>query len=177
MNKKTVLMLIGGTVIVLFIGWFYINQLASPKLFYKEKTDEITTQINDQQTNKEKQNVLSKTNSQGSVDMEVILIPEKSNSDFLLFEVALNTHTGDLLQYKLDDLAQISFGNTINKTGVFEWEIDNEDSHHTVGFLRWRGEVKSNSSIELELKNIDKAASRSFTWDKNEVASSIAMEN
>lgn len=173
MNKKTILMLIGGTIIVLFMGWFYIDQLSTPKIFSNEKTDEISYQ----ETNEKSKNMTTKTDSQGEVDVEVTLIPEKSSSDFLLFEVALNTHSGDLLQYKLDDLAQLSFENTINETGIFEWELDREDSHHTKGILSWKGEVKLNSSIKLELKNIDKVASRSFTWDTNEVSSSIAMES
>lgn len=178
MHKKTVLMFIGGAIIVLFIGWFYINQLATPKLFYKEKPGGKSTVMNEQnETSLEEQNVLSKIDSQGDVDVEVTFLPEKSNTETLLFEVLLNTHTGDLLQYEVDELAQISFGSEINKTGRFEWELSNDDSHHTVGLLKWTGEVKSNSNIKLELNNIEKDVSRSFTWDKNEVISSTDMEN
>lgn len=177
MHKKTILMFIGGAITVLFIGWFYINQLATPKLLYKEKPGGNSTVINEQkETNLEGQNVLSKIDSQGEVDVEVTFLPEKSNTDTLLFEILLNTHTGDLLQYEVDELAQISFGSDINKTGIFEWELSNDDSHHTVGLLKWTGEVESNSNIKLELKNIERDVSRSFIWNQSEVISSIDIE-
>jgi hypothetical protein len=52
----------------------------------------------------------------------------------------------------------------------------NEDSHHTVGYLTWRGEATYNSSITLELKNINGISSRIFNWEKDELLTMTEIE-
>ncbi|MFT8322525.1 MAG: hypothetical protein ABF649_16665 [Bacillus sp. (in: firmicutes)] len=177
MNKKTVLLLLGGTILVLFIGWFYMDQLSLSKLFFKEKTGEVSMDKNNKKTSLETENSMPKTDAQGKVDVEATLLPEKSKSDFLLFKIALNTHTGDLPSYKLKDLGKISFGSTNDTLGTFDWQIVSEDSHHTVGYLSWKGEVNENRSITLELMDIDEVPSRSFTWGKDEVETIVGIKN
>ena len=49
MNKKKLFMLIGATIVVLFIVWFYIEQLGLRETLSEEKT--IVTQIENTEIN------------------------------------------------------------------------------------------------------------------------------
>ncbi|WP_312098635.1 hypothetical protein [Niallia sp.] len=169
MNKKSI-MFIGGVAIILFIGWFYIKQLSIPDTT-EEKT--IAAQVEEVNNNNSKEvsgteTSLSRADTQGAVTVQVTLIPEKSTSNELVFEVVMNTHTVDVLQYQIDKLAQLSFGTSINNTGNFEWKNENEDSHHLVGYLNWKGSVIEDNII-LELNGIDDIPLRTFQWEKSEI--------
>lgn len=51
---------------------------------------------------------------------------------------------------------------------MFEWEPENQDSHHMMGNLIWNGDMDENfKNINLNLNNIDNVPERKFTW-KNE---------
>ncbi|RTR28169.1 hypothetical protein EKG37_17875 [Robertmurraya yapensis] len=170
MNKKMLLMYLGAVFIVLFIGWFYIGQLNVSKTVQEDDT--IAKQIESTETKNKKEdatnNSLQRTDSQGTLTIQVTPVPEKSSSEQLFFEVAFNTHTGDLLKYKLEQLAKISFGQNETSEGEFDWEVANEDSHHMVGNLKWNGSVLK-ERITLKLDNIENVPSRSFIWEKNEL--------
>lgn len=172
MNKKNLLMVAGATVIILFIGWFYIDQLSLPEsATEKENTIAAKVQNTESKNNVQEQmvNTLQKTDSQGTVAIQATLLPEKSSSNQLVFEIKMNTHSGDLLQYEIDKLAQLTFGSDLNKTGTFVWELANEDSHHLVGYLTWNGEILK-ESITLKINNIENIPSRTFIWEKDELA-------
>lgn len=117
---------------------------------------------------------LTKSNSEGAVAIKTTLLAEKSSGDQLVFEVVMNTHSVDLLQYDLSQLASISFGADINKTGTFEWLPTNKDSHHIMGNLTWNGALDNNyKNINLEINNIDNIPSRMFIWEKSKVIEGI----
>lgn len=163
-------MFLGAAFIVMFIGWFYLDQLNVPEAETTEET--IAQQVRSTQSEinleKETNSSLQKTDSQGTVAIQITLIPEKSSTDQLLFEIAFNTHSGDLLQYEVDQLAILTFGTNKSPEGTFKWELANEDTHHLVGYLTWNGEVME-EPITLELENIEYIPSRSFIWEKNEL--------
>lgn len=114
------------------------------------------------------ENVLTKENSEGTVEIKTTLLTEKSSNNQLVFEVVMNTHSGDLLQYDFAKLANIGFGKETNKSGIFEWQPSNQDSHHLKGVLTWKGQIDKNPSfIDLDLKTIDQIPSRIFHWEKS----------
>lgn len=171
MNRKKIFMIAGAAAIILFIGWFYIKQLALPDPVSEENT--IASQVENTKLNnstevKGKESDLSRLDSQGAVAVQATLLPEKSSLNELMFEIVMNTHSVDLLQYPLNELAQISFGTAINTTGEFKWEHANEDSHHMVGYLKWTGTIPEDS-ISLELTGIDNIPSRTFIWEKSDL--------
>lgn len=177
MNKKNLLMFLGAALIVVFIGWFYIGQLIVPDVVSEKET--IAEQVEGTTTNNKaeeaKNTFLQRIDSQGTVAIQATLVPEKSSSDQLSFEIAFNTHSGDLLQYKIDQLAKLSFGLNENPTGTFEWELANDDSHHLLGYLKWTGEVPD-ERITLKLDNIENIQSRSFIWEKNDLVRILQSE-
>ncbi len=158
----------GAIAIILFFGWFYIGQLGSTESAAKEKT--TVNQIKDSEQVNAKadegtESTLTRIDSQGAVGIEVTPLPEKSSSDELVFEIVMNTHSVDLLQYQLNELAELSFGATNTTAGEFEWELSSKDSHHLVGYLKWMGPVMEDN-VTLEIKNIDNIPSRVFEWEK-----------
>jgi hypothetical protein len=172
MDAKKLLMVLGAAMIILFIGWFYIGQLNVSEVSTGEDT--IAEQVKSSVTNIKAEGEgtatsIQRTDTQGTVQIQVTLIPEKSSSSQLHFEIAFNTHSGDLLQYEIEQLAQISFESNANPTGTFWWELANEDSHHMVGYLTWSGEVLD-ERITLRLDNIENIPSRSFIWEKSDLA-------
>lgn len=169
MFKNKYVIGIGAIIIVIFIGWFYIEQLSVPKsTTTKTMAEQVENQseINKEDT-VEKESTLTREDSQGSVAVQTTLLPMESDANQLTFEIAMNTHSGDLLQYSLETQAQLSFGSTIINSGVFEWKLVNEDSHHLTGYLKWKGKIQE-EDITLQIKDIDNIPSRTFTWKKQE---------
>lgn len=158
------------SLIIFFIGWFYIEQLGFPNTV-SNKTNNARYKNIEEINSKSGAIVepdLTRMNSLGAVGVGVTLPPEKSTSNELLFEIAMNTHSVDLLLYPLNELASPSFGELGNASGEFEWELTNENSHHLVGYLKWKGTVIEESVI-LEIKNIDNVPIRTFKWEKSEI--------
>lgn len=172
MDKKKLLMTLGALILIVFIGWFYIDQLRVPETVSEKNTiaDQVNSTItNERLTDDGIKTSLQRPDSQGTVAIQTTLIPEKSSSNKLFFEIVFNTHSGDLLQYEIGKLAKLSFGSNTNQKGTFEWELANEDSHHLVGYLTWKGEVLDDR-ITLKLDNIANIPSRSFIWEKSDLA-------
>ena len=120
------------------------------------------------------ENDLTKVNSAGTVEIKTTLLTEKSNRNELVFEVVMNTHSGNLLQYDFSQMANIRFNKENANSGVFEWQSSNQDSHHLKGLLIWNGKLdESYSFIELNLKDIDNIPSRNFIWEKSKVIDEI----
>jgi hypothetical protein len=115
------------------------------------------------------ENTLTKTQSDGAVAVKATLIPEKSNKNKLDFEIVMNTHSVDLLQYDISNISEVSFG-TEPATQDFKWDASSSDSHHMMGYLIWNGDVKEgNDNISLNIKGIDDIPSRVFNWQKDEL--------
>lgn len=164
-------MIIGAIAIILFILWFYFRQLSLPERVYQESTiaKQIeNTGLSSSREVKRTESELSRIDSQGAVTVQVAILPEKSIENELMFEIVMNTHSVDLNQYQLNKLAQLSFGTTVNTTGEFEWKPVNDDAHHRIGYLKWKGNL-SEDGITLVLKNIDDIPSRTFVWTKDDL--------
>jgi hypothetical protein len=120
------------------------------------------------------ENELTKSDVNGAVAIKTTLLVEKSNKNQVVFEVVMNTHSVDMLQYDLPKLASISFGTSINTSGTFKWEPASNDSHHMMGYLKWDGAMDKNyQNINLDLKNIDNIPSRIFSWKKSNITDQI----
>lgn len=118
-------------------------------------------------------------NSGGGVDMEVIwLTPEylqargqkptadeeRDLRDNLVFDVALTTHSGDLLSFDMAGAARLEVDG--RDAGRATWELSNPDSHHAEGLLRFTAGSGSKPARELTLTitNLRGVAQRTFTW-------------
>ena len=115
------------------------------------------------------ENSLTKTQSEGAVAVKATLLQEKSNKNKLVFEIVMNTHSVDLLQYDISNISEVSFG-TEPATRNFKWDASSSDSHHMMGYLIWNGDVKDGyENISLNIKGIDQIPSRVFNWQKDEL--------
>ncbi|WP_394237312.1 hypothetical protein [Niallia oryzisoli] len=170
MYFKKILMILGAIAIILFIAWFYFGQLGSFPL-EPEFIENITSTQNDNaklmnsKTDEISGFDLTRMDSQGAVGVEATILPERSSSNELIFQIVMNTHSIDLLQYPLDELARLSFSSIENPSGEFKWELTNDDSHHLVGYLKWKGSVIEDNII-LKINNIDNIPSRTFEWEQ-----------
>lgn len=120
-----------------------------------------------------------KRNSGGGVDMEVAwLTPEylqargqkltadeeRDLRDNLVFDVALTTHSGDLLSFDMAGAARLEVDG--RDAGRATWELLKPDSHHAEGLLRFTSGSGSKPVRELTLTiiNLRGVAQRTFTW-------------
>lgn len=119
---------------------------------------------------------LTRTNSEGAVAVAVTFMNPliKSAGDDLVFKVALNTHTGSISEYKIENLATLkdSEGHEI-KEG-FTWVSETDSGHHRLGYLKIKQETadgvslvsKDTKYIVLELRDIGGVSSRVFKWNE-----------
>lgn len=123
------------------------------------------------------ENVLTLTDSQGTVVIQTTLMLAESSNSQLVFEIVMNTHSVDLNQYDLTRIANLSFESTSALPGSFSWESSNNDTHHKLGYLKWSGTTpKDISALTLELEGIDEIPSRTFTWDQKEYLDQIVLD-
>ncbi|WP_404328128.1 hypothetical protein [Mesobacillus maritimus] len=168
-----ILSLIIVVVAVIALGSYFVNKTDSSEKVGTEKsvTEEVKVSSDEQDGSdvERTQNLLTKTDSQGAVIVQVTLLPEESNRNQLIFEIAMNTHSVDLSQYDLARLAEISFGEK-GQNPNFKWEILNNDSHHIMGTLTWQEELEEiPENLTLILKDIDQITSRIFSWDEEDL--------
>lgn len=112
----------------------------------------------------------------GGVELDVLwLAPEyvkaKGNpySQFnpeqdTVFQIAMTTHSGDLLQYDLAKLATLRVGD--KEIAPVKWEYTNRDSHHPEGVLVFPGPAGAagSSPITLVIKGLGNAQEVSLNW-------------
>ncbi|RHW38883.1 hypothetical protein D1B31_12930 [Neobacillus notoginsengisoli] len=111
---------------------------------------------------------LSKTDAQGAVTIRASILPEESGDGKLTFEILMNTHSVDLSQYNLAEMATISSGGK-ELPASFEWKTDGQDSHHMKGMLVWTGTVSLDKDLKLVLKDIGNIPEKRFFWKQDEL--------
>lgn len=100
-----------------------------------------------------------------------LLKPEEAAGK-LVFKIALDTHSGDLMAYDLTKLAVLRTSEGLTAEKSFTWEPQSESSHHRVGLLKLDALAKgkpviaqATEYIELELRAIG-MPSRLFKWEE-----------
>ncbi len=95
----------------------------------------------------------------------------------LRFQVTMDAHAGNLVQYDLTRIAVLRTGGGTSVESGFVWEPQSESSHHRSGILWAPGRVDgeplldgSGGVVELELKGLA-VASRIFRWTPEELVS------
>jgi len=118
---------------------------------------------------------LTRTSREAGIAVDVTflnpLLPPEEAEGKLVFRVALNTHSGDLLQYDLTQLAVLRTSEGLVVEEGFAWEPESESGHHRMGLLSVGATVdgqplltEETQYIELELKGIG-VPSRVFRWE------------
>lgn len=105
----------------------------------------------------------SRSDSQGPVMVTATYLPTDKTTDEIRVEVRLNTHSVDLGQYKLEDLAFLRFdgGKEIKALGITQ----QGSGHHVTDVLRFAGPVpKGAGEMTLIIRNVGGIAQRSLTW-------------
>jgi hypothetical protein len=102
--------------------------------------------------------------------MNLLMAPEETGGR-LIFKLALNTHSGNLLQFDLTKLAVLHTSEGISVDKGFIWEPLSESGHHRLGYLEVGATLNgrpliglNTQYIELELKGIG-TPSRVFKWE------------
>ncbi|GAB4272030.1 hypothetical protein [Thermincola ferriacetica] len=87
----------------------------------------------------------------------------------ILFEIAMTTHMGDLREYPIAEKAELLVNGKVIKPA--DWKLTADDGHHPVGLLIFSPKnaqgtpvLKSNTVIELNLKELQGVSERKFTW-------------
>lgn len=124
--------------------------------------------------NVSEEEALARTSAGSAVSVDVTFLnPLQKNKDELIFRVALNTHSVDLLGFKIDKLAAFKNSEGIEVREGFVWIPDSESSHHRLGYLKIPSKTKEGTPlisektgyIILEISGIE--MKREFKWEKD----------
>lgn len=118
---------------------------------------------------------LIRFDSQGGIDIAIsfdnIL---QDNDEFLTFRLMLNNHSVDLDSFKYAEIASLRTSNETIIDNGFIWELGGGGGHHVYGFLKLpkrfndKDVITSDTEyIELEIKGLGNAESRTFRWEKD----------
>lgn len=172
MKNLTLVIIIIFIVGVGGLGGYYLTAIAKGS---NEKAESTVAEHAEQTSQKMSsdaegaENSLTKIQTQRVVTVKVTLLPEKSSNDKVVFEIVMDTHSVDLLQYEIDNVAEVSIDKKASAVGTV-WEPSSNDSHHVIGYLTWSGERNEDyKQISLTLKNIDNIPERVFSWQKDEL--------
>ena len=106
---------------------------------------------------------LSRSDSQGPVMVTAAYIPPEKATDEIRFKVKLDTHSVDLDQYRLEDLAFIRFDGGEGKKSLGITRQGNK--HHITNILRFAGPVsKGAGEMTLIIRNVGGVAERTLKW-------------
>ncbi len=117
---------------------------------------------------------LTRTTSGAAITVAATFLnpTQKPEADQLVFQIALDTHSVDLLQYDLTKLAVLRTSEGLAVTQGFTWEPQEESSHHRAGLLKVAASLagkplitQDTKYLELELKDIG-IPSRLFKWEE-----------
>lgn len=164
MNKYKKIVLVAA-IVVLFGGSVYMisafdknAQSVTPSIAEQVKGKKEVAGLN------EKDDSLTRTDSQGAVAVKATIIPDKSNTKQLVFELELNTHSIDLSKYNITKASKIVFDER-EESQEFIWKASSEDSHHMSGILTWAGQATVDfKEVSLKLEQIDNVPVRTFSW-------------
>ncbi len=117
---------------------------------------------------------LTQINEGGGVEIGVTLLNVDAlySGEDILFEVAMNTHTVNLDQYRMDDISYLRD----NKGRLFKakaWESPKGGGHHRFGILRFPGRDSDGKEIigsddryfEVVIKGVGGIEERVFRWE------------
>lgn len=116
---------------------------------------------------------LTRTSAGSAVSVDVtFLSPLQKNKDELVFRVALDTHSVDLLGFKIDKLSALKTSEGIEVKEGFVWVSESESSHHRSGYLKLPAKTlegrplisEKTEYIILEISGIE--AARVFKWER-----------
>lgn len=118
----------------------------------------------------------SGTSEPGNVEVQVVFLNplQKLNNDYLIFQIALNSHYVNLSNYDITKNAVIKDSSGRIIVEGFTWkQIHNNKGHHLMGVLMVP-DLKSELSltkddlewIKLVIKGIPNIEYREFHWDK-----------
>ncbi|MFT9597403.1 hypothetical protein [Mesobacillus sp.] len=169
MNKYKRIVLVAA-IVVLFGGSVYLI------LDFDKNAQSVTSTMAEQVKGKkevaglnQKDDSLTKTDTQGAVAVKATIIPEKSNTNQLVFELVLNTHSVDLSKYNITKASKIVFDER-EESQEFIWKTSSEDSHHMSGVLTWDGLVTVDfKEVSLKLEQIDNIPVRTFSWTNDDI--------
>lgn len=113
---------------------------------------------------------LTQTNEAGNVTVKVTWTNPGATGEGPRFEVALDTHSVNLDEYRLEDLAVLRAGGREVKPE--SWSDSGGSGHHRGGVLRFPAQVDGRpvvgpdaASVELVIRNIAGVAERVFQWE------------
>ena len=97
------------------------------------------------------------------------------NSEELLFEVYLSTHSGNLLDNNFEELITVRNGQDYLNNENINWEWERESSHHPIGLIKIKNTTIDGQKfysdkteyLELEISGIREASHR-FRWNINQ---------
>lgn len=96
------------------------------------------------------------TNKAGSIDTGVIFMnPSSKETEILLFQVMLDTHSVSLSKYdKLDKFVELRVDGVIIQDG-FIWEKEEISDHHIIGNLKVKNLYKGKKVYDENTKTLD----------------------
>ena len=104
----------------------------------------------------------AKTNNEGGIQITVQPKNISGGSATWDFDVALNTHSGDLAQ----DMAQVStlIDGSGKQYAAIGWDGDLPGGHHREGVLKFKAIAPQPSLVTLVIRNVGGIKERKFTW-------------
>lgn len=168
MNKYKRILLLGAIVVlfgvsVYFASVLYENTRSGPTI-----ADQVKENTEESEVIPEEDSI-ARMDSQGAVAVKATIIPGESNTDQLVFELVLNTHSVDLLQYDIKKGSKIVIDGK-EESQEFTWESSSSDSHHMSGKLTWDGQVAVDfKEVSLRLEQLDNIPVRTFSWTSEEI--------
>ncbi|MDK2934418.1 MAG: hypothetical protein PWP27_2228 [Clostridiales bacterium] len=171
MSKKRnkLLAIIAVVVVGAFIFTMLLPTLSAP---FIDKDDNVPVALQDKENNSQQDNPKTKANNEakyftssigGNVDVGVLFLnPLVNDTDNVLFNVMLNTHSVDLTKYEeLAKYVELQIDEDIIIKDGFIWEGENQNGHHISGTLKIKNDYEgapifddNTKSLKLVFKNI-----------------------
>ena len=128
----------------------------------------------DQEVIEEDKTLSANSNKEG-VTIETIFLNPEDVEEELEFDIYMDTHSGDLLELEIEEIAEIETDNGIANQEAFNWQWTQESSHHPAGNLVVKNETNEDEKLfdnevtflKMKLNNIN-GATHEFKWDLGE---------
>lgn len=118
----------------------------------------------------------TRTSSAEGVSLEIKLVNSaEMDSEELLFEVYLSTHSGNLLDNNFEELITVRNDQGYLNNENIDWEWERESSHHPIGLIKIKNATIDGQKfysdkteyLELEINGIREESHR-FRWNINQ---------